>query len=242
MFQVNVVRKRKAQISLHSCACSSDLSLFILDKHYNQNYENFQVSKSCTKKQSSDKLALMRMIVWSLATLISDIYTKKTIMFYTCLTCNCCMKKKSSDKPALMHMLVWSFCSCISDIYTKIKTIMFYTCLTCKCCIKRESLYWLQSNSLKKAAFNIHAFLQFLSACLFLFFLSIIITKYCHFWDSSRTQNSILSYQGLRLSNLTLGLTALIFSEWILHKPKIATINMNNHKAVQKIDKHQSSR
>ena len=37
--------------------------LVILDKHYNQNYKNFQVSKSCTKKQSSDKLALMRMIV-----------------------------------------------------------------------------------------------------------------------------------------------------------------------------------
>ena len=44
----------------------------------------------------------------------------------------------------------------------------------------------------------------------------------------------ILSYQGLRLSNLTLGLTALSFSDWILHKPKIATINMINRKAVQK--------
>ena len=49
----------------------------------------------------------------------------------------------------------------------------------------------------------------------------------------------ILSYQGLRLSNLTLGLTALIFSDWIRHKPKIVTIDMINHKAVQKIDKHQ---
>ena len=44
----------------------------------------------------------------------------------------------------------------------------------------------------------------------------------------------ILSYQGLRLSNLTLGLTALIFSDWMRHKPKIVTINMINHKAVQK--------
>ena len=44
----------------------------------------------------------------------------------------------------------------------------------------------------------------------------------------------ILSYQGLRLSNLTLGLTALIYSDWIRHKPKIVTINMINHKAVQK--------
>ena len=52
----------------------------------------------------------------------------------------------------------------------------------------------------------------------------------------------ILSYQGLRLSNLTLGPTALIFSDWIRHKPKIVTINMINHKAVQKIDKHQASR
>ena len=63
MFQVNVVRKRKAQINLHSCACSSDLSLFILDKHYNQNYKKFQESKCRTIKQSSDKLALMRMLV-----------------------------------------------------------------------------------------------------------------------------------------------------------------------------------
>ena len=46
---------------------------------------------------------------------------------------------------------------------------------------------------------------------------------------------TILSYHGLRLSNLTLGLTALIFSDWIRHdKPKIVTINMINHKAVQK--------
>ena len=52
----------------------------------------------------------------------------------------------------------------------------------------------------------------------------------------------ILSYQGLRLSNLTLGLTASIFSDWIRNKPKIVTINMINHKAVQKIDKHQASR
>ena len=52
----------------------------------------------------------------------------------------------------------------------------------------------------------------------------------------------ILSYQGLRLSNLTRGLTALIFPDWIRHKPKIVTINMINHKAVQKIDKHQASR
>ena len=41
---------------------------------------------------------------------------------------------------------------------------------------------------------------------------------------------NILSYQGLRLSNLTLGLTALFFSD----KPKIVTTNMINHKAVQK--------
>ena len=47
-------------------------------------------------------------------------------------------------------------------------------------------------------------------------------------------QKCILSYQGLRLSNLTLGLTALIFSDWVRHKPKIVTINMINHKAVQK--------
>ena len=52
----------------------------------------------------------------------------------------------------------------------------------------------------------------------------------------------ILSYQGLRLSNLTLGLTAFIFSDWIRLKPKIVTINMINHKVVQKIDKHQASR
>ena len=49
---------------------------------------------------------------------------------------------------------------------------------------------------------------------------------------------TILSYQGLWLSNLTLGLTALIFSDWIGYKPKIATINMINHK----VDKHQASR
>ena len=45
---------------------------------------------------------------------------------------------------------------------------------------------------------------------------------------------TILSYQGLRLSYLTLGLTALIFSDCIRHKPKIVTINMINHKAGQK--------
>ena len=56
------------------------------------------------------------------------------------------------------------------------------------------------------------------------------------------SQVNILSYQGLQLSNLTLGLTALIFSDWIRHKPKIVTINMINHKAVQKFDKHQASR
>ena len=55
-------------------------------------------------------------------------------------------------------------------------------------------------------------------------------------------EQRIMSYQGLRLSNLTLGLTALIFSDWMRHKPKIVTINMINHKAVQKIDKHQASR
>ena len=54
--------------------------------------------------------------------------------------------------------------------------------------------------------------------------------------------SAILSYQELRLFNLTLGLTASIFSDWIFHKPKIVTINMINHKAVQKIDKHQASR
>ena len=59
------------------------------------------------------------------------------------------------------------------------------------------------------------------------------------FMDPSK---SILSYQGLRLSNLTLGLTALVFSDRIRHKPKIVTINMINHKAVQKIDKQQASR
>ena len=47
-------------------------------------------------------------------------------------------------------------------------------------------------------------------------------------------ETGILSYQGLRLSNLTLGLTALIFSDCICHKPKIVTINMINHKAGQK--------
>ena len=52
----------------------------------------------------------------------------------------------------------------------------------------------------------------------------------------------ILSHQGLRLSNLTLGLKALIFADWIHHKPKIVSINTINHKAVQKIDKHQASR
>ena len=38
MFQVNVVRKRKAQISLHSCACSSDLSLFGTRDLFNISY------------------------------------------------------------------------------------------------------------------------------------------------------------------------------------------------------------
>ena len=43
----------------------------------------------------------------------------------------------------------------------------------------------------------------------------------------------ILTYQGLRLSNLTLGLTALVFSDRMRHKPKIVTSNLINHKAVQ---------
>ena len=52
----------------------------------------------------------------------------------------------------------------------------------------------------------------------------------------------ILSYQGLRFATLTLGLTMILSSDWVRHKTKIVIINMINHKAVQKIDKHQASR
>ena len=59
------------------------------------------------------------------------------------------------------------------------------------------------------------------------------VLKQSHQSNTSYKLWGILSYQGLRLSNLTLGLTALIFSDWIRHKPKIVTINMFNHKAGQ---------
>ena len=120
MFQENVGRKRKAQISLHSCACSSDLSLFISDKHYNQNYKKYQVSKCRTIKQSSYKLALMRMLVWSFASLISDIYTKKVSSSVHVWHENVVRKEK-----AQISLLVWPFASLISDIYTKLRLIFF---------------------------------------------------------------------------------------------------------------------
>ena len=34
----------------------------------------------------------------------------------------------------------------------------------------------------------------------------------------------------------------ILSSDWVRHKTKIVTIDMINHKAVQKIDKHQASR
>ena len=54
--------------------------------------------------------------------------------------------------------------------------------------------------------------------------------------------SGILSYQGLWFAILTLGLTMILSSDWVCHKTKIVTINMINHKAVQKIDKQLASR
>ena len=48
------------------------------------------------------------------------------------------------------------------------------------------------------------------------------------------TPPGILSYQGLRFAILTLGLTMILSSDCVRHKTKIVTINMINHKAVQK--------
>ena len=48
------------------------------------------------------------------------------------------------------------------------------------------------------------------------------------------SQFDILSYQGLRFAILTLGLTMILYSDWVRHKMKIVAINMINHKAVQK--------
>ena len=41
---------------------------------------------------------------------------------------------------------------------------------------------------------------------------------------------------------LNLGLTMILSSDWVRHKTKIVTSNLINHKAAQKIDKHQASR